>query len=66
MGNDLIFIDHPLRYLSYECELDVLKTEYLHMTKTRVLSFFETFLLSINFPLNIRNLERVIKLSVSL
>lgn len=42
MGNYLIFIDHPLHYLSYEYELDILKIEYPHMTKTKVLCLFQT------------------------
>lgn len=31
MGNYPIIIDHPVRYLSYGNELNVLKGEYLHM-----------------------------------
>lgn len=40
MGNYPIIKDHPLRYLSYDYELNVLGAEYLQMTKTRVLRFF--------------------------
>lgn len=52
MGNYPIIKDHPLRYLSYDYELNVLGAEYLQMTKTRVLRFFffpSMFLLCIIF-----------------